>query len=651
MIPLSGWAYMATWVLIRLILALVFLLGLLPSFVFGKQFVPMKDAWLQRALWTLFLAIAFVHYLVIIHLYSPFTVFLIFLGLGIWNHWYAIPQDLRGGIFVSYSTLLGDLADRRLKFREVLNIHRGSFWKSLFKRKFSDYLGVGMMVVVISVATWMRFTRPFLHAAPPYSDEPIVLAWSKYLGMQILYHNKIYPRGQMALLSLLSGLTGVNMIAVMTLMGPIFGLGIVLSLMYFILRTTRSYAAASLAGLTFGTLPFLLGESGPRYISALSQEFGILFIFPAVWFAYRYLKEGNDGDLRACAAAMGLMVFIHPLGVLVSLLAITGLGFVTLLTLYSSTLMHRAWVLVQWFALVAAVALAPMAYAILKGEAWHGASTSFLVASSYVTPKLPLVSLVTLGVLAVGLVSDLIWQWLTHKHSYHGLRLTVLAVSGLAFMAQQMAPWLGLHSLVFVIRGPEFASLATGLAVGLGWANFEIIFGQFKDWLMPLAMVLGVYLWTLNTPVALNTSFHFGGFRSETVYQFLRMNASHRPFTWTLVSDSSGYSLALGSAFQMLPQNFLKLVQELPANNKKWLKFAAKNKLGVSQSYLFIVDKRMKISGFRARIHNELLQASRLQHWLIVHQKEYGISEVYNGPEISAWRMNVPTLIRKGVVS
>ncbi len=189
--------------------------------------------------------------------------------------------------------------------------------------------------VVLAYSGALRYLDVFRSAAFGFSDPYTHLLWMKELQSGTLYpagSQQFYPKGFHAFLSVLDGLTGLDSTLAIRLTGPLVGVLLVLAV-YFVGRQLTGNAEAALVGMAaYGTSVGLLGyldshflEEGAlaqvestlrfftRQTAPLPEEFALVFLLPALLWAYAYVVTGEGRRLVQFCLASICVFTIHSL--------------------------------------------------------------------------------------------------------------------------------------------------------------------------------------------------------------------------------------------------------------------------------------------------------------------------------------------------
>lgn len=631
--------------IVRVALALALLFGVVPYVVFPPPQQPEADrsTVLQRAIWMMFLYMVLVHALSAARLYE--ALFFLFICL-------AIAALVRGRRLQSrqFRRYAVDVLARVFDWMDGNGPRLRQLWAHwrttrLAARPWAQRpqwdraAGWTVLGAVVAVAGWMRFYEAYVTPAPVFSDAPVNLAWMSYMANNMLYNNEVYPRGMYVFLSLVRKFTALNGVEVLVVAGPLFGLGILLSVLFFVYQATRSLSATTVAALLYGTLPRLLPLDFERLASHNSQEFGFLFVLPAAWFTHAYVSSGRRSDLYTAAAAAGIVGFTHPVPLAGALLLMAATGLTAAITGGASA-RARLLPLIAVTAAAGLVAVAPLALAVLAGEQWHGISLQFLTSTTTVNvatfSRAVLVS-VPVAIVATGW---LVWQ----RRRVDADRSGPLAAGAVALAAPVLyaLPYVGFTNEVLAVRGGDVAALGVAVGAGLLWAGLEHLLPTGwtgRGW-VPVAAVacLTAVAWTLSPPEPVRP-YHY--YSDEQIRTYLWADRNFVPGEWTLVSGPTGYALSVGRSYHQEVRDFLDMAAMLPDDTDTWLTEGPRRGFGVTYDYLLVIEKVIPFyTGEQAQ--PRLRQAAALQRWIDGQRGRAALTHVFDGEEVSVWVLSLP---------
>lgn len=637
MLPLyPPWPLALALALVRVLVANALLFGWLTARLFPDFPDRGSAGFVGRAVAGLFLATAGVHLLAFTRLYEGLAVLGALFGALVWRRYLSrTPQErtaLMQGIGVACLQWLDRwTGPRRSRARPALPDRPAPTSTPPVRLPPGE---AALLALVLGVAAYMRFADGVAHPAPAFSDAPVTLKWMKSFGWGQLYPDGVYPEGMYAWLSLIKKLTFEESFLVMSVTGPLVGLGLVLSLALFLRWTTGSRLAAAAGALIYGTAPALLPGEMVRQAGYNSQEFGLLFALPAAWFAHRYLTGGERWHALAAAAAAGLAAFAHPVSLLISL-GFAGAALLAAIAEVGVPWRRMGALLLLGGGAGALAALPPLVGLTILGRSWHGSSVAFLGTPEPLPLFVPPAYL--LVILGLGLAAALL-----PGPGKAGSRLA--AATGLGGLALWLLPHaLGWEAMVTLThRTPEAGSIAISLLAGLGWSGLERVLGgplvairsgggpalltrltAGTRALPALLAALALALWWLHPPQPLRPPRIS---TDEAILQFLRLDRNLTQGDWMLVMEEPGYALALGRAEHQYPGDLLRSAR-MGASGWCW-----EDERGIRNGprQIAILIERNRPSG------------PALLNWVERYRNRVPAAVVHAGPGVELWLISYP---------
>lgn len=502
-------------------------------------------------------------------------------------------------------------------------------------------LGTVAALVILGGAAWLRFHMAWVHAALPFSDGYVVVYWVKAIDNQILFPNGIYPEGFHIFIAEMGKLAFANTVVFIKFFGPTVGLFMTLSVGYTAYRLSGSIGAGLLALAVYGVVPHLLPYDLSRQVATDSQEFGNALVVPVAYFTYRAWTHPREAGFKETALALVVIVgLVHTLALLNAVLAFL-----------SGTL--AAWAIgawprrvLAWFAgrlgVGALLVIAPFALALLAGIPPNASSVSF--AGSETARTAPLLTrledVALLAPLALALLR------VARRRSAEEVGSALVGFFLMAFaVAVQLAPLVGLHSLVLESRYMEDLALVEAVALGLLWAFGE----EFVGWAtgerpaqalsLAGALAFTAYAWRTHPPVppapyTMNSD--------AFVAQYLRIADTELAGTWQAVSEDEGFALAYGEGFQMTPQTWVAHASP----DGPWPTYGGRT-LAMGEVFFF-VHRRFhdphvaSIQGvIDARLRGYEAGNRELEAWLRVFVRHHGPLKVfYRGKDLTIYEID-----------
>jgi len=332
------------------------------------------------------LTIVIVHILVFLRLYDTFSLLFSYLVAYVLiirqkgKSWFAVLEGLGLALLVQLFNIsegdTGFVGESRRRLRQWLTRILGETWQQIKMGVRDPFYGLFPLAVFAGAAV-IRFKHSVLHANFAASDSYVHLAWQKYLSLNQIYHDGVYPFGAHACLSALHKIFFIDPYWLTRFIGPLIGLLICLSVYYFALRITQNRAASLIAAAVFGlvTNPDF-PSTVSRQITFVAQECAVVFVLPGLYFFWLYLKSEKRRYLVLFAEALSLTALIHPYSTVYLGIwsAVMIAGAFVIFKIGINRIVHYA---IYSLAAVA-FGLLPIAVGLLGGKGFHGSSARYV---------------------------------------------------------------------------------------------------------------------------------------------------------------------------------------------------------------------------------------------------------------------------------
>lgn len=450
--------------------------------------------------------------------------------------------------------LTSALGRLRLWSREVMTHTRPGGFRISITRLIPFLLAT----IVILIASYVRGIDSLLDPAPALSDGYVTLAWMKYVNERILFHDGIYPQGMYFAMATLGKFAFINLLYILRYMGPMNTILIVWGLYYVISALSGSRMGGTMAAAVYGVFGvWLLQGDWTRQAATNSQEFGLLFVVPTMYYLYRYLHQGQRSDYWTAVSGLCVTGLSHPLAYALAVIA-----FASVMT--ASVILHLQ---DHWKRLIrsvyggflsGAVALAPIGAGLALGHKLNSSSQSF--ATSTVQTGVPFptlhwadwLALLAVIILLTGTVIELTRgrkraEWL------------LSAVFGLGVFALYFAGGPLTHSQVLVSRALDLWAVALPFTIGMAWAAAFYLLPSLplRRWI-EIALAVGI----IGTGMALSPPHPISTYKmqwSQDVQQYLSIDDTYRYTGYMIVAPEEEYALVLGTGYRMSIADFVTM--------------------------------------------------------------------------------------------
>ncbi|HOV79228.1 MAG TPA: hypothetical protein PK728_03915 [Bacillota bacterium] len=421
---------------------------------------------------------------------------------------------------------------------------------------FGTFAAAGNSLLLISVflySAYLRFYDAVVHAAPAMSDAYVTLAWMKYIERRILFHDGIYPQGFHIYLTVLRKFAFTDPLYVLKYTGPLDGLFITLGLYFAVSRLTGRVTPGIVSAFIFGVLPGFLPCEWQRQASTNSQEFALVFLLPAWYYAACYFDSQKKSHFWAAAAAFAVIGWTHPL---IFVFLYIGLFFLIAanftFNLKESAGPAKNIILAAGGAGVLAVL--PAAPGLLMGRSFHSSSADYLTWQVKVNfPEITAIDVLALGGLLLFFITSLVFK----KHKRQIITAFFVLLLGLSSFAMYMTLGPLTGKAVLAARTGIMWSLLAAVGIGAGWfALCGIVPGGVKKQTAEVILCIAavVCATVLLKPASAQP---YKMQRDSMVEQYLRISSDFRPTEWMMVSAEEGYALALGRGWHTMLGDFL----------------------------------------------------------------------------------------------
>jgi len=555
----------------RFILVFIFIYWLFPRWWLGQKDTKSGlESFYAGFGMMLCLSIGAVYLLVITKLYEVISL----LAIVILVIWYRIVIQTRSTKKITGKTF--DLLEGVTTLRQV-------FWEPLKKAIKSplDYwlaqvlnLNCGLhLLAIVAVFGGIIFLRgydAYSHMALGYSDTYTMLTWMKYLELRYLFYDGIYPQGFPIFLSILHKFSDLDPLMVVKIAGPFSGVMICLSLYFMASKIWESRLAGVVALFTYGIAGSVLGSNVYRQAAALPQEFGIILVFPSIWFGIQLLRQANKGRFIVFTTTLAAVGLIHSMAFFFALLGlgVAGLSFI----ITREINFHRLLALAKGITLAGLVAVLPAGVGLLMGHRFHQSSAQFatyvsagkIEAIGGIPPFHSLVWIAFSGLTIWLLVTVVYKKYQRQRELALFAFLFLLIAMGLERLSYT-------ESLVALAsRSGELVALTTALGLGGICRLLETtvskrpVFNTLINVIVIIAVLAYYYKVPLKPPI-------LPKYQSDSeVTQYLRISEEFRYNDWLMISEPEGYNLSLNKGYHIPVATFTGYNQVSDDKEAEW---------------------------------------------------------------------------------
>lgn len=519
--------------------------------------------------------------------------------------------------------------------------------KHFLQYRFSGFTQAGNTILFAIIFVWavyLRFYDALIHAAPAMSDAYVTLAWMKYIENRFLFHDGIYPQGFHIYLTVLRKFSAIDSLLVLKYTGPLNGVLTGLGIYFAVSRWSGRTSPGLVAAFVFGVLSGYLPMEFDRQASTNSQEFALMFLVPAFYFASAYLKTGQRTHFWPAAACFTIIGWVHTL---VFTFLVVG---VFLLVISHLLLIPRKSAGASLQICLAGVgagvlSVLPVVVGLAMGREFHSASAQFVSQEFMaVLPDITLFDQAALGALAFFLVVSLL-AGRSRQSTVMPLFLALVGVASYA-MYYALGPLTGKALLAYHRMAP-FWSLLVPIGLGMGWSALVRLapgerLKQLAGVLVCLGLVVCTAVYLKPVPPVPYKMQH-----DSMVDQYLRIVEEFRPTEWAIASVEENYAICLGRGWHL---RLADLLEYNPTDRRLTRQVnGATEELSVKDVFIF-KEKNM----FRAKVSGaeEVLQATyerrageyrELDRWLENYRANHdNLSLYYEDADIQVFRIHQP---------
>lgn len=417
-----------------------------------------------------------------------------------------------------------------------------------------------LFIGIMAFTAYLRFYDTLRHAAPSMMDAYVVLAWLKYIDGRILFHDGIYPQGYFIYLSVMHKLSATDALYIMKYTGALNGILITLSIYLFVAKTTGRKLAGLMGAFVYGVLGMILPGGWDRQGASLPQEFAMIFLLPAWYYAIAFYQTHKKHYLWTAAAAFSVIGLVHSL-----IMAFLWLGLACILGAYMfvdfKEMLRSSKTLLKFGVFTVLVAALPAGIGLLLGKGFYGSSLEYLTSTSVAQEGITLPILTTVDKFAViGFIIFFIISFIKKKSKSDMIAPLAVFLLGVASFIFYLYVGPYSRSEVLLARSGVLWSMVAPLGVGFGLEGLIRIIPRNKGKLVNtisivLVMVLmtwGISYYKPEPPAPYKKQY------DVEINQYLKIANEHTPAQWNIVGDIDNYDLALGRGWHINMGDFVK---------------------------------------------------------------------------------------------
>ncbi len=508
--------------------------------------------------------IVLVHLLAMTGIYEAISLIVAYLLVIIGYRWISnrsSDPSAPGGKVPLLARGLDSIENHGSLFNSIKNKTRAGM-KSLFekswealKRFAKNPLAVFLVIAVFILGAIVRFSHSVQYVYYGASDPYVHLAWTKYLGYGDIYRDGVYPLGYNAIISAMSKTFFIDPHTTIRFIGALGGCLIIFSIYYIVRKSFKNAVIPAIFAVAVYVAGTQLPNDAWRQMSALPQEYGMIFILPGMYFLVTYFKNKEKKYLYLAAEVMALTLLIHTYDAL-----ILGIGFffICLLNIRSFFNLRFTARFTATMIVSAVVGLLPIGIGLLSGKKMHQMSIDFIIASvgttegtaqkfnlfGYMETDPALIAmLVAMAALTVLSLIGLFYK----KEENQAPSITGLTVALVTLVLYLLyrSEYFGIPALMDKSRSVVFMVLTAvamfGMLIGMiGMIPVKKIVGNiFK---IMVCAVLAFYLFNAaNFSIPVGSRYEY----DEAAYSYMQIKQDYPTLNWTIISPVEQYDQVL----------------------------------------------------------------------------------------------------------
>jgi len=527
-----------------------------------------------------------------------------------------------------------------------------------FVHPFAGILLVGVFVI----AAIIRFRHSFSFLYYGASDCYVHLAWTKYLGINNIYQDGVYPYGYEAIISAMHKLFFIDPSVIIRFFGGMGSFLIVFSIYYILKKNFKNQYLI----IFIGVAAYVLGTELPnasnntwRQLSALPQEYAAIFLLPGFHFFNLFFTTNKKTYLVLAAEVLAITMFIH---FYVALFLIIGYAILALLN-FNKVFKGKTFIqLLASMSLATIIGLLPIGIALAVGMKFHALSLGFVVESATTSVKLnwreeifryvetnPTMKLFMIFALVI-LAYAFIRIFFRKTPEYTGkIKLFVMFVLLTAFTYTQVRSIdIGFPSVLEFSRASTFLGIIVVVLFAMVVYIVEFFpFHKLIKYIFKLALgvviittVFQVQNYKLLLPVGAKLEYN------DAAYGYYKIKSEFPLLNWTIISPVEQYQQSLGygwhyNLWQFVEDTQIKTKDKIEFPTDYIFVFIEKRPLNQSQPYVLtnpispedynqpFPDVGLSYEKFYTNYKNRRVIEAKAYYWLENYIQQKGNFTVY----------------------
>lgn len=329
-----------------------------------------------------FYVINLVYFLQLLHICNWFTMLLfsvlLYFLVRFHKRWKLLKEKLVGIFTCIHRIITGTQGIKSFLARIFAGIKKIFLQKvdlaynAVLENKLETLLTIIVMVVVCVTYGYNSIVRYGYTA----SDIPVHNYWINGLTDNQIFINGVYPFGYHNVLYFMHEIFRIDVYVLLRLFAMTQTLYMHLMLLAFVRSVVKSIYFAYAGIFIYAGTALLQTNCIARFMSVLPQEYGMIFIFPSIYFIFSYYRNRKETgsreyiiDLTVAAAAFSLAFTVHFYGTIA-----TGLCCIAIMIGFITVFFRKKYLIPLMTALLASivVAILPLGAAYAMGTPLQG---------------------------------------------------------------------------------------------------------------------------------------------------------------------------------------------------------------------------------------------------------------------------------------
>ncbi len=516
-------------------------------------------------------------------------------------------------------TFFLDLADGRLGITGGMQKYFGNYLKTIpgkLKLFFIHFFlhpfdGIFLFALLV-VAGFIRLRHAFSYLYYGASDCYVHLAWTKYMGINNIYQDGVYPYGYEAIISALNKMFFLDPVVIVRFFGGIGSIMLVLSIYYILKKSLpKQYIL-----IFVGVAAYVLGTDLPnssnnvwRQMSALPQEYATIFLLVGIHFLNVYYNTKKKHYLILAAEVLAITVFIHFYAALFLIIS-----YALLSIFYIGELFKPKVIIPLSIAMGAGgiIGILPIGIGLASGKKFHQLSLGFVAESATVSTQLDwkeeifrftevngsmkMLMLCSAIILFYAFIRLFFKKSPEYKEKIKLFLMFVLL--SLFTYTQVRAPEVGFPTIMEFSRASAFFGVIVVVLFAMAAYIIEYL---------PLYKILRYVMKLAAAALIIVTVFHVQDYKQllpvgakleydEAAYAYYRIKKEFPILNWTIISPVEQYQQSLGYGWHY---NLWQFVDEVLINPK--------DKVDFPTDYVFLVVEKRPLNQTKPYEQTELI--------------------------------------------